>query len=175
MTKTIALISALALAAGLTAAGAQAAPTKTTGELASKAQLSREHARAVKKGDTANDPANSASSDALNQQQLAKAQALPGADVQPGAINSGATNTSGADANMPNAAAPDANNSMPNNNMPNNGMQNNNSMPNDTMSAPTNPNAPSAPTAGAVPPAPPSDGPTPGTQTTPQGNTTSPQ
>ncbi len=100
MTKTIALISAIALAAGLSAAGAQAAPThKHTGELASQSQLAREHARAVKAGDTANDPANSSSSDALNQQQLAKAQALPGADVQPGAINSGATNTSAADAN----------------------------------------------------------------------------
>lgn len=100
MTKTIALISAIALAAGLTAAGAQAAPThKHTGELASKAQLAREHNRAVKAGDTANDPNDSSSSDALNQQQLAKAQALPGADVQPGAINSGTTNTSAVDAN----------------------------------------------------------------------------
>ncbi len=174
MTKTIALISALALAAGLGAAGAQAAPThKTTGELASKAQLSREHARAVKAGDTANDPANSASSDALNQQQLAKAQALPGADVQPGAINGGTTNTSGVDANAP---APDANNSMPNtNSMPSNNMPANNSMSNDNMATPPSPNAPSAPTPGAVPPPPPSDGPTPGTQITPQGNTTSPQ
>ena len=95
MTKTLALVSALALAASLGAAGAQAAPVhKHSGQLASKAQLDREHARAMKAGDTANDPYNSASSDALNQQQLAKAQALPGADVQPGAIN-----TSGADAN----------------------------------------------------------------------------
>ena len=126
MTKTIALISAIALAAGLSAAGAQAAPThKHTGELASKAQLAREHARAVKAGDTANDPSDSSSSDALNQQQLAKAQALPGADVQPGAINGGATNTSAADANTgmstdsnmapapSTSATPDQSNTMP--------------------------------------------------------------
>jgi len=163
MTKTIALISALALAAGLGAAGAQAAPThKATGsELASKAQLAREHDRAVKKGDTANDPANSASSDALNQQQLAKAQALPGADVQPGAINSGSTNTSGVDANTPasTTSGTDVNNGMPNNN----------------MATPTSPTAPSAPTPGAVPPAPPADGPTPGTQMTPQTPSSTPQ
>jgi len=161
MTKTIALISALALAAGLGAAGAQAAPThKTSGELASKAQLAREHARAMKAGDTANDPTNSASSDSLNQQQLAKAQALPGADVQPGAIN-GSANTSGVDANTSGA---DVNNSMPNNNMPNN-----------NMTTPTSPTAPSAPTPNAVPPQAPTDGLTPGTQMTPQTPSSTPQ
>ena len=46
----------------------------TKGQLASPAQLQREHNRAVKAGDTANDPFNSASSDALNRAQL---QGLP--------------------------------------------------------------------------------------------------
>lgn len=46
------------------------------GSLASKAQLKREHARAIKAGDTANDPYSSESSDALNKAQLAKAQAM---------------------------------------------------------------------------------------------------
>jgi len=40
------------------------------------AQIQREHERAVAAGDTANDPLNSASSDALNQQEAAKAAAL---------------------------------------------------------------------------------------------------
>jgi len=40
------------------------------------AQIQREHARAVAAGDHANDPLNSASSDALNRQEVAKAQAL---------------------------------------------------------------------------------------------------
>lgn len=122
MTKTIALISAIALAAGLGAAGANAAPmhrhhVRGGGELASSAQLAREHARAVKAGDTANDPFNSSSSDSLNQQQLAKAQALPGAEVQPGAINGSTTNTSGVDANS-NMAAPSSPSATDNNAMP---------------------------------------------------------
>ena len=150
MTKTIALISAIALAAGLTAAGAQAAPTHKSGELASKSQLAREHARAVKAGDTANDPANSASSDALNQQQLAKAQALPGSDAQPGAINSGTTNTSAVDANT--------------------------GMSTDTSTTPA-PAANDAPTSSTpMPPqSPPVNGTTPSTQNTPQATPSTPQ
>ncbi len=42
---------------------------------ASPAQLKREHDRAVKAGDAANDPFDSSSSDALNRQQLQAAQA----------------------------------------------------------------------------------------------------
>ena len=45
------------------------------------AQLKREHDRAVAAGDHANDPYNSASSDALNQQQLAKAAEAGNAPV----------------------------------------------------------------------------------------------
>ena len=152
MTKTIAFVSAIALAAGLTAAGANAAPTH---QLASKAQLAREHARAVKAGDTANDPNNSASSDALNQQQLAKAQALPGADVQPGSINSGATNTSAVDANT--------------------------GMSNDSNMAPAPMNNGSATNAtpdqsNTMPPAtPPVQGTTPDSQNTPQATPSTPQ
>ena len=41
---------------------------------ASPAQLKREHDRAVRAGDTANDPFDSSSSDALNQQQLQAAE-----------------------------------------------------------------------------------------------------
>ena len=150
MTKTIALISVLALTAGLGAAGANAAPVHkhhASGELASSAQLSREHNRAVKAGDTANDPDNSASSDALNQQQLAKAQALPGAEVEPGAINSGATNTSGVDTNT-------------------------NVAPSSTSVAPA---APSPDTNAMPPQSPPVEGTTPGTQDTPQTQPSAPQ
>jgi hypothetical protein len=49
-------------------------PTPGTPEHA--AQIQREHDRAVAAGDHANDPLNSASSDALNRQEVAKAQAL---------------------------------------------------------------------------------------------------
>ena len=59
-------------------------PTPGTAEHA--AQIKREHDRAVAAGDHANDPLNSASSDALNQQEAAKAQAqgtAPTATVQP--------------------------------------------------------------------------------------------
>ncbi len=114
MIKTAALISAVALIAGLGAVNsAQAAPVKHPAQLASKAQLAREHARAMKAGDQANDPYNSASSDSLNQQQLAKAGAMPAGmpgstDVQPGSINSGATNTSGVDAATAIQQQPDA-------------------------------------------------------------------
>ncbi len=52
---------------------------------ASAAQLKREHQRAKKAGDTANDPFNSASSDALNQAQLANAVALTNAPATPDA------------------------------------------------------------------------------------------
>ena len=45
------------------------------------AQLKREHDRAVAAGDHANDPLNPASSNALNQQEAAKAQALGTAPV----------------------------------------------------------------------------------------------
>jgi len=148
MTKTIAIVSALALMAGLGAAGANAAPVHRHGhaQLANQAQLAREHARAVKAGDTANDPFDSSSSDALNQQQLAKAQALPGAEVQPGAINSGAMNTSGVDANT--------------------GMSNNTGMSPDT----------NANSSTAVPPqSPPVQGTTPDTQNTPQASPSTPQ
>lgn len=74
--KKLLILSTAALALVGGAAIAQTATTtaKGSGELASKAQLEREHKRAVKAGDTANDPMNSASSDALNQKQL---QGLP--------------------------------------------------------------------------------------------------
>ncbi len=52
------------------------------GTAAHAAQLQREHKRAVVAGDHANDPLNSASSDALNKQEAAKAQAL-GTDPVP--------------------------------------------------------------------------------------------
>jgi hypothetical protein len=45
------------------------------------AQLKREHDRAIAAGDHANDPYNSASSDALNQQQAAKGAELGNAPV----------------------------------------------------------------------------------------------
>ncbi len=48
----------------------------TPGTPAHTAQLQREHKRAVATGDHANDPLNSASSDALNKQEVAKAMAL---------------------------------------------------------------------------------------------------
>ena len=70
--------SALALACTLGASQASAAPKTHKGQVASPAQLQREHSRAVKAGDTANDPFNSASSDALNQQQLANIQSAMG-------------------------------------------------------------------------------------------------
>jgi len=54
-------------------ASQQTPPTATVP--ASPAQLKREHDRAVKAGDAANDPFDSSSSDALNQQQLQSAQA----------------------------------------------------------------------------------------------------
>lgn len=61
----------------------------TPGTPAHAAQLQREHKRAVAAGDHANDPLNSASSDALNKQEVAKAMALgngPGpADTMTGA------------------------------------------------------------------------------------------
>ena len=50
---------------------------------ASAAQLKREHQRAKKVGDTANDPFNSASSDALNKAQLANSVALTNAPATP--------------------------------------------------------------------------------------------
>jgi len=64
--------AALAQDATATAASQQTPPTATVP--ASPAQLKREHDRAVKAGDTANDPFDSSSSDALNQQQLQAAQ-----------------------------------------------------------------------------------------------------
>ena len=79
--------SALILSAALAAAGfapvafaQDAAPvvsqeTPPTATVpAAPAQLKREHDRAVKAGDTANDPFDSSSSDSLNQQQLQAAQ-----------------------------------------------------------------------------------------------------
>lgn len=84
MTKISLMTAAAALALGLTvsATSVSAAPhAKTAGQLASPAQLQREHQRAIKAGDHANDPFNSASSDDLNKQQLAKAQML---GTQPG-------------------------------------------------------------------------------------------
>jgi hypothetical protein len=150
MTKMFAFVSAIALAASLGAAGANAAPVhKHAAQLASKAQLDREHARAMKAGDTANDPYDSSSSDSLNQQQLAKAQALPGAEVQPGAISS--TNTSGVDANTG---------------------QTSTGMSNDTSGqAPMNPSTPDA----MPPQSPPVQGTTPGSQNTPQATPSTPQ
>lgn len=55
------------------AASQETPPTATVP--ASSAQLKREHDRAVKAGDAANDPFDPSSSDALNQQQLQSAQA----------------------------------------------------------------------------------------------------
>ena len=46
------------------------------GSAAEATQLQREHQRAVAAGDQANDPHDSTSSDALNRQELAKAEAL---------------------------------------------------------------------------------------------------
>jgi hypothetical protein len=90
MTKIYLMTAAAALALGLTcqAGSVSAAPrAKTAGQLASPAQLQREHMRAVKAGDKANDPFDSTSSDDLNKQQLAKSQMLgtePGVpDVAP--------------------------------------------------------------------------------------------
>ncbi len=77
--------SLLALSASAQEAAVVPTPTgptqeKTTppepGTAEHAAQLKREHDRAVAAGDHANDPLNSASSDALNQQEAAKATAL---------------------------------------------------------------------------------------------------
>jgi hypothetical protein len=96
MTRTLTMTATLALTAGLltgNAAMAQttvATPTGPTQEISTPpapgtaehdAQLKREHDRAVAAGDHANDPYNSASSDALNQQQAAKAAELGNAPV----------------------------------------------------------------------------------------------
>lgn len=96
MTQTLTMTAALALMAGLltgSAALAQttvATPTGPTQEISTPpapgtaehdAQLKREHDRAVAAGDHANDPYNSTSSDALNQQQAAKAAELGNAPV----------------------------------------------------------------------------------------------
>lgn len=58
-------------------------PTADPQEPASPAQLKREHDRAIAAGDHANDPFNPASSNALNQQQLAKANSLGTGPVYP--------------------------------------------------------------------------------------------
>lgn len=84
MTKIYLMTAAAALALGLTvsAADASAAPrAQTKAQLASPAQLQREHQRAMKAHDAANDPFNPASSNDLNKQQLAKANML---GTQPG-------------------------------------------------------------------------------------------
>jgi hypothetical protein len=84
MTKIYLMTAAAALALGLTvsAADASAAPrAQTQGQLASPAQLQREHQRAIKAHDAANDPFNPASSNDLNKQQVAKANML---GTQPG-------------------------------------------------------------------------------------------
>jgi hypothetical protein len=65
--KTLALLAGAAL---IFSGGAALAQTSDMGQDASQAQLQREHNRAVKAGDAANDPMDSSSSDALNQQQL---------------------------------------------------------------------------------------------------------
>jgi hypothetical protein len=65
--KTLALLTGAAL---IFSGGAALAQTSDMGQDASQAQLQREHNRAVKAGDAANDPMDSSSSDALNQQQL---------------------------------------------------------------------------------------------------------
>jgi len=64
-------ISAAVISAGLLLSGAAFAQT-----LNDPAQLKREHMRAVAAHDPANDPYNPRSSNKLNQQQLAKAQAM---------------------------------------------------------------------------------------------------
>ena len=79
MQKTRLIMAAAAMTLSLTGmadfAHAQSAKSHKAakGQLASPAQLKREHDRAVKAGDTANDPFNSSSSDDLNKQQLANA------------------------------------------------------------------------------------------------------
>ncbi|MDI7774067.1 hypothetical protein [Asticcacaulis sp. EMRT-3] len=109
---TLALAPALAHAQTTSQAAGQAAPAAANPlQGASPAQLQREHNRAVKAGDTANDPMNPASSNALNQAQL---QGTP--------LPDGTT----ADAGGPAAAPPDASAPPP---------------PASTMSSPANPPA----------------------------------
>ena len=73
-----------------TAASQETPPTATVP--AAPAQLKREHDRAVKAGDPANDPFDPSSSDTLNQQQLQAAQGaspivMPPATDDPGNAN----------------------------------------------------------------------------------------
>jgi hypothetical protein len=77
-------------------------PTPGTPEHA--AQLQREHKRAVAAGDHANDPLNSASSDALNQQEAAKARALGNGPVPTDTPPADTTNAQP----VPNPNLPDA-------------------------------------------------------------------
>ena len=83
MKTALAIAAALLLSSTATFAQAQETtqtPTPPAAESpqspASPAQLKREHDRAIAAGDHANDPFNPASSNALNQQQLAKAKSL---------------------------------------------------------------------------------------------------
>lgn len=76
--KTLILLTGAAL---IFSGGAALAQTTDMGQAASQAQLQREHNRAVKAGDTANDPLDSSSSDALNQQQLQGTPLSGGSDA----------------------------------------------------------------------------------------------
>ena len=73
--KTICLTAVLALGLGL---ASQAAYAQDGAHLNDPAQWQREHNRAMARGDWANDPYNSRSSDDLNRQELMKAQAAGG-------------------------------------------------------------------------------------------------
>jgi len=94
--KTFLIPACAVLALAASAALAQTAPNP--GHDASQAQLQREHNRAVKAGDTANDPMNPASSDALNQQQL---QGAPIANTSADSVSSDSGPDSGPDSGGP--------------------------------------------------------------------------
>ena len=99
--KTLALLTGAAL---IFSGGAALAQTTDMGQDASQAQLQREHDRAVKADDSANDPMDSSSSDALNQQQLQGTPISGGSDA-------GGPTTAPTTSDMP-PPAPDANSGM---------------------------------------------------------------
>ncbi len=98
MQKTRLIMAAAAMTLSLTGmadfAHAQSAKAHKAakGQLASPAQLQREHDRALKAGDAANDPFNPASSNDLNKQQLANA---PGSGLRTTDTNSTDASTMG--------------------------------------------------------------------------------
>ncbi len=116
MTKTkTQILMATAAALGMFGIADMAQAKQThKGQIANPAQLQREHNRAIKAGDAANDPFDSSSSDSLNQQQLAKAQgATPMADGSNVASNSMTNSTP----DINSAAATTDNSSVPANSM----------------------------------------------------------